>query len=171
MSDDSTCDTDRLDDVVLALLWANSFEEEFGGHRAWKSLPWDALDRLHARGLIGDARRRAHSVALDPAAFERGRALFEQWFAAPSRAPVPTTVKAIARTGTKATTATVHQFKITLDRVKPPVWRRIQLPSSATFWDLHCTLSDAMGWEDAHMHEFRIGGKRNGLRSDSLRPH
>ena len=162
MSDD-TFDTDRLDDVVLALLWANSFEEKFGGHRAWKSLPWDALDRLHVRGLISDARSRAHSVTLDDAAFERGRALFEQWFAAPPSASVPAPAKATARTDTKTTTTTVHQFKITLDHIKPPIWRRIQLPSNATFWDLHCALNDAMGWEDAHMHEFRIGGKRNNV--------
>lgn len=30
-------DSNRFDDIILALLWANSFEE-FGGHRAWK--PW-----------------------------------------------------------------------------------------------------------------------------------
>lgn len=158
-----TCDTGRRDEIVLALLWANSFEEKFGGHRAWKSLPWDALDRLHAKGLIGDARSRAHSVALDDTAFERGRELFEQWFATPSSSAAPAGAKAIARTGIKTTGATVHQFKITLDHVQPPIWRRIQLSSNATFWELHCALNDAMGWEDAHMHEFRIGGKRNGL--------
>jgi hypothetical protein len=161
---DDTIDTDRLDDVVLALLWANSFEEKFGSHCAWKSLPWDALDRLHAKGLISDARSRAHSVTLDEAAFERGQALFEQWFAAPIGAPAPATAKASAKTGTKATAATIHQFKVTLDDVKPPIWRRIQLSSNATLWDLHCALNDAMGWEDGHLHEFRIGGKRNGLK-------
>lgn len=58
----------------------------------------------------------------------------------------------------------VHQFKITLDDVHPPIWRRIQLASDATFWDLHCAINDAMGWEDAHLHEFCIGSKRKGLR-------
>jgi len=46
--------------------------------------------------------------------------------------------KANPRTTTKtkapgAATATVHQFKITLDHSKPPIWRRIQLPSDASF--------------------------------------
>jgi hypothetical protein len=73
---------DRLDDLVLALPWFNSTETEFGGHGAWKSLPWDVLDRLHARGLIGEPRRKSYSVTLDDEARERGRAVFEQWFVA-----------------------------------------------------------------------------------------
>ena len=46
----------------------------------------------------------------------------------------------------------------------PPIWRRIQLPSEATFWDLHCAINDAMGWEDTHLHEFQVGSKRHRLR-------
>lgn len=162
-------DTDRIDDVVLALLWANAFADH-GAHRAWKSLNWDALDRLHAKGLISNPRSHAHSVVLDDEAFERGRALFQQWFAtAPPQAAAPAakvdrSVAAKAKAKTKAAgAATVHQFKITLDGIKPPIWRRIQLPGDASFWDLHCAINDAMGWEDAHLHEFRIGGRRNGL--------
>lgn len=58
------------------------------------------------------------------------------------------------------TTATVHQFKITLDHVEPAVWRRIQLPSDTTFSDLHSAINDAMGWEYAHLHAFQVGDKR-----------
>jgi hypothetical protein len=36
MSDDDRFDIDRLDEVILALLWANSSREKFGGYRAWK---------------------------------------------------------------------------------------------------------------------------------------
>jgi len=50
----------------------------------------------------------------------------------------------------------VYQFKITLRDVKPPVWRRIQVPETYTFWDLHVAIQDAMGWEDAHLHEFEM---------------
>ncbi len=49
----------------------------------------------------------------------------------------------------------VYQFKITL-RVRPPIWRRIQVPETYTFWDLHVAIQDAMGWEDAHLHEFEM---------------
>jgi hypothetical protein len=57
----------------------------------------------------------------------------------------------------------VYQFKITLQDIKPPIWRRIQVPSTYTFWDLHVAIQDAMGWLDYHLHEFHIkdiGGKK-----------
>jgi hypothetical protein len=50
----------------------------------------------------------------------------------------------------------VHQFLIALSHVDPLVWRRIQVPQSYTFWDLHVAIQDAMGWEDRHLHEFRL---------------
>ena len=50
----------------------------------------------------------------------------------------------------------VYQFKITLRDIKPPIWRRIQVPETYTFWDLHVAIQDAMGWSDYHLHEFEI---------------
>lgn len=50
----------------------------------------------------------------------------------------------------------VHQFKITLCGIQPPIWRRIQVPGNYSFWDLHVAIQDAMGWLDYHLHAFRI---------------
>jgi len=50
----------------------------------------------------------------------------------------------------------VSQFKITLKRVKPPIWRRIHVPETYTFWDLHVAIQDVMGWLDCHLHHFEI---------------
>jgi hypothetical protein len=50
----------------------------------------------------------------------------------------------------------VHQFLIVLPNTDPPVWRRIQVPESYSFWDLHVAIQDAMGWLDCHLHEFRV---------------
>lgn len=50
----------------------------------------------------------------------------------------------------------VFQFKVTLAEVAPPVWRRIQVAAASTFWDLHVALQDAMGWQDCHLHMFRV---------------
>ncbi len=55
---------------------------------------------------------------------------------------------------------TVFQFKITLIDTEPPVWRRIQVPGSYTFYDLHVAIQNAMGWTDSHLHAYEIGGKR-----------
>ena len=54
------------------------------------------------------------------------------------------------------TAKTVYQFKVALQDVKPIVWRRLQVPASYSFWDLHVAIQDSMGWTDTHLHEFRI---------------
>jgi hypothetical protein len=40
--------------------------------------------------------------------------------------------------------------------VTGPIWRRIQVPETYTFWDLHVAIQDAMGWLDYHLHEFEM---------------
>ncbi|MFH0735266.1 MAG: plasmid pRiA4b ORF-3 family protein [bacterium] len=50
----------------------------------------------------------------------------------------------------------VYQFKITLNESKPPIWRRILVPSKYSFWDLHIAIQDSMGWKDYHLHSFNI---------------
>lgn len=59
----------------------------------------------------------------------------------------------------------VYQFKITLKGTKPPVWRRIQVPGTYTFWDLHVAIQDAMGWEDYHLHEFELVNPFTGIKT------
>ena len=41
-------DEDRIDDAVLALLYLGLHLE----YRAWRGFDWDAMDRLHEKGLI-----------------------------------------------------------------------------------------------------------------------
>jgi hypothetical protein len=69
----------KLDEVVLALLYLNSFRDR-DEIRAWKGLDWDALDRLHERGLISDPARKAKSVALSEDGFEQAEAAFRRLF-------------------------------------------------------------------------------------------
>lgn len=52
----------------------------------------------------------------------------------------------------------IYELKITLKGIRPPIWRRIQVPADHTFWDLHVAIQDAMGWLDYHLHAFRIPG-------------
>jgi hypothetical protein len=56
----------------------------------------------------------------------------------------------------------VMQFKITLEGIQPPIWRRIQVPENYTFWDLHVAITDAMGWLDCHLHEFEVVNRYTG---------
>jgi len=58
----------------------------------------------------------------------------------------------------------VYQFKITLRDIKPPIWRRIQVPENYSFWDLHVAIQDVMGWLDYHLHEFEISDPSTGMK-------
>lgn len=51
----------------------------------------------------------------------------------------------------------VIQLKITLVSTKPPIWRRLLVPDSITFFDLHHIFQIAMGWKNAHLYDFRVG--------------
>ena len=50
----------------------------------------------------------------------------------------------------------VLQLRIELLGITPLIWRRLQILDSATFWDLHVAIQDAMGWNDTHLHEFEV---------------
>lgn len=54
----------------------------------------------------------------------------------------------------------IYQIKVTLLDTSPPIWRRLLVSANLTLEQLHDVLQRAMGWEDCHMHDFRIGKKR-----------
>jgi hypothetical protein len=56
----------------------------------------------------------------------------------------------------------IYQIKVTLLGTSPPIWRRLLVPADLTLEQLHDVLQLAMGWEDCHMHDFRIGHQRFG---------
>jgi hypothetical protein len=53
-------------------------------------------------------------------------------------------------------TLTVHDLRVTLLDVSPPIWRQVRVPSVVTLGVLHPILQIAMGWEDRHLHEWRV---------------
>ena len=55
-----------------------------------------------------------------------------------------------------------YQIKVSLDVIRPPVWRRIVVPGDTTLSKLHDILQVVMGWENYHLHQFTIAGKRYG---------
>ena len=63
-----------------------------------------------------------------------------------------------------AVPASIHQLKVTLQGIRPPIWRRLRVPSDATLAKLHRILQVALGWEDGHLHRFRVGGLTYGDR-------
>ena len=63
----------------------------------------------------------------------------------------------------------VCQLKVTLRGTRPPIWRRLLVPADMTLTRLHRVLQIAMGWQDSHMHEFRVEARHQaGLRSPQM---
>ena len=67
---------DKVDDMVLALLHLTSFGHQ-GLVRAWKGHDWDALNRLHEKGLISDPKSKAKSVVLSDDGARKAEELFQ----------------------------------------------------------------------------------------------
>ena len=78
-------DKDRVDEMVLALLYLTLFDEDQYGARAWKSHDWDALDRLHEKGYISDPKSKAKSVVMTEEGAKRAKELFEKHFMSGNR--------------------------------------------------------------------------------------
>lgn len=50
------------------------------------------------------------------------------------------------------------QVKITIENIEPAIWRRLLLPKSLNFAQLHEIIQAAFGWTDSHLHQFTVGG-------------
>lgn len=62
----------------------------------------------------------------------------------------------------KAKAGKTLRFRVDLEGVWPPVWRRILVSDRITLADLHEVIQAAFGWQDYHLHEFTVRGVRYG---------
>jgi hypothetical protein len=69
-------DTDKIDDVALALLYLTLHDD----HRAWKGFDWDVLGRLHDKGMIDNPVGKVKSVVFTQEGLARAKMLFEAMF-------------------------------------------------------------------------------------------
>jgi hypothetical protein len=60
----------------------------------------------------------------------------------------------------------IYQIKVTLDTIRPPIWRRILVSGNTTLLKLHDIIQIIMGWEDDHLHMFTIHGSIYGNPED-----
>ena len=67
---------ERIDDAVLCLLYCNLYHCGV----VWKGFDWDAMNRLHEKGLISDPVRKAKSVRFSEEGEKQARKIFETMF-------------------------------------------------------------------------------------------
>jgi Plasmid pRiA4b ORF-3-like protein len=58
---------------------------------------------------------------------------------------------------------TVHRVKITLRGARPPIWRRLEVPSEITLDRLHLVVQEAFGWSGSHLWAFSTPGGEYGI--------
>lgn len=83
---------------------------------------------------------------------------------------------ALPRVGTRADggrgrqsgSATVHRLKITLSGLRPPIWRRLEVPSDITLARLHDAIQAVFGWEGCHLWVFSTPSGQYGMRDAEL---
>ncbi|MEX0643126.1 MAG: plasmid pRiA4b ORF-3 family protein [Pirellulales bacterium] len=52
-----------------------------------------------------------------------------------------------------------YHLRIALRDTKPPIWRRVAVPSNITLGQLHEVIQIAMGWSNSHLHQFMLQDK------------
>lgn len=69
-------DEDKIDEAVLALLYLTLHD----GGRAWKSFDWEAMGRLHEKGLIENPVGKTKSVLFTEEGLKESQRLFQKLF-------------------------------------------------------------------------------------------
>jgi len=62
----------------------------------------------------------------------------------------------------------IYQVKVSLKGAKPPIWRRLLVPSNLTLGQFHMVLQISMGWTDSHLHQFISDGVYYGMSDEEL---
>lgn len=69
-------------------------------------------------------------------------------------------VAAFAASGAPRSIDQVAELKVSLTGSRPPIWRRVRLPVTATLADLHGAIQVLFGWDGDHLHVFQAGKKQ-----------
>jgi len=60
-------------------------------------------------------------------------------------------------TNHRARADAIYEIRVALPYIVPAIWRRLEVPGTMTFDDLHDVIQIAMGWEDCHLWAFYVG--------------
>jgi hypothetical protein len=110
-----------------------------------KAGPDEALSRVQESMPGADLAARLAAVRATghPAAAELAQAVVEF-----DRSGAPRSIDQVAR------------LKVSLTSFRPPIWRRVLLPVTASLGDLHNVIQVLYGWDGDHLHIFSAGKKR-----------
>lgn len=167
--------TDSLGDQALAVWQAVAHLPNLGAHarvsvtaiaddepRIAPADAWWLAVEFAAAALDGTGSDEALTVLFDrlPGEGLEARMNVAASVEHPDAARVTAAVRQFLDSGAIPSINQVYQLKVGLVRWRPPIWRRILVPSTTTLDDLHAVIQILFGWDGDHLHQFEIGGKR-----------
>jgi hypothetical protein len=75
----------------------------------------------------------------------------------PDAAVLASAIADFAASGAPRSIDQIAVLKVALAGYRPPIWRRVQLPVTASLGDLHVVIQVLFGWDGDHRHLFRAG--------------
>lgn len=78
----------------------------------------------------------------------------------------------VTEQGQVSTPERIARLRVSLKGIEPAIWRRVEVPLTATLKALHDVIQAAFLWQDYHLHVFEVGEERYGVPDpewDSLR--
>ena len=146
-----TPDRDRIDEVVLALLYLTLHDAD----RAWKGFDWDTLNRLFEKGFIHDPRNKAKSVVLTREGLRRSEALFEQMFIKSDTNASNELPKAQSGKRSRKLSGTIKpDIFVFRALLKPKVYRDLEISRGATLYELAAAVIEAFDFAFDHSFGF-----------------
>lgn len=73
-------------------------------------------------------------------------------------AAMPAALARPERRGPRREEPVVLTIRADIEQARPPIWRRLEMPSDLTFQQLHHILQAVFDWEDRHLWRFGLGG-------------
>ncbi|MGH3566600.1 MAG: plasmid pRiA4b ORF-3 family protein [Pseudonocardia sp.] len=80
----------------------------------------------------------------------------------PATTELTQALTAFLASGATPTSSRAYQLKISLNRMRPPIWRRVLMPATADLAELHQVIQVVMDWDGDHLHAFTVGQKHYG---------
>ncbi len=62
--------------------------------------------------------------------------------------------------------AAIARLRVALCEIEPEIWRQFDVPASVTLKQLHDVIQAAFAWQDYHLFEFEVSGRRYGIPDD-----
>ena len=93
---------------------------------------------------------------------------FDSWMQAirrgnhPDTAALTEALSTFVASATLPTFSQIYQLKISLKRMRSPIWRRVLVPATASLGLLHEVIQIVMKWDGDHLHAFSVGNERYG---------